>query len=353
MQHLVASPRLFGWNWDVALVDGGGYGNTNPVATKVALSSDSDVEAWSGAFYGADAINGQNIPLLGMEPASSVIPPLHEGRMIQRPGEIVLGTATLDQLGVAVGDTVRTSSGRVRVVGSATLPTIGVVHGDHTSLGVGGIVTSTQVPGWDRNVEDPTAAASGAATTPRAEYGPNVVFVRFRKGIDRPAALARLQSKAEHVGDYNGVELIGVQRSAEIVNADNVRNSSQLLAGAVALSALASVALALTAAVHRRQRQLALLKALGFTRLQVAATVAWQATAVIVVGLVIGVPLGIAAGRVLWDVFARQLDVVAEPAVPVIAVTLIVIAALAVANALAVVPARYALRIRAASAVDE
>lgn len=353
MQHLVANPRLFGWNWDVALVDGSGYGNTDPVATEAVLSSNDDVEAWSGAFFGAEDVNGANIPLLGMEPTSSVTPPIRSGRMVERSGEIVLGTATLQQLGVDVGETVRTTSGPARVVGSATFPTIGVVHGDHTSLGVGGIVVTEEVPGYDRNIAGPVPDPANAVQIPADAYGPNVLFVRFRPGTDTKDAIARLQRDADQIADYNGIALTPVQRSAEIVNADNVSNSSALLGSVVALSALASLGLALNAGVRRRRRELALLKALGFTRRQVTATIAWQATTVIAVGLLIGVPLGILLGRSLWDVFAHQLDVVAEPAVPVIVITLVVLAALVAANLLAALPARAARAVAPSAALSE
>jgi hypothetical protein len=351
MARLVSHPHLFGWNWDVALVDGAGYGNTNPAATEAAFAADDDIEAWSGAFYGAADVNGVNLPLLGMDPSSAVTPPIREGRMIERPGEIVLGTATLAQLHVGIGDTVQTSSGPSRVVGSATLPTIGVVHGDHVSLGVGGIVVTEQVPGYDRNVAggDPDVAAS----TPAAEYGPNVLFVRFRHGADKEAAVVRLQGEADSIADYNGIVVTPVQRSAEIVNADNIGGSSAVLAGAVAVSALASLALALTAAVRRHRRDLALLKALGFTRRQVSVTIAWQATSTVAVGLVIGVPLGVVFGRLMWQLFARELDVVAEPAVPLIAIALIVAAAVLAANVLAALPARSARAVPPALALRD
>ena len=95
------------------------------------------------------------------------------------------------------------------------------------------------------------------------------------------------------------------------------------------------------------------MKALGFTRRQVSTTIAWQATTVIAVGLLIGVPVGILLGRFLWNVFADQLDVVAEPAVPVIAITLVVLAALAAANLLAALPARAARAVAPSSALSE
>ncbi len=351
MQHLVANPQLFGWNWNVALVDGAGYGNTKPAATEKAFAANPDIAAWGGAFFGATDINGSNIPLLGMEPSSTAIPPIIAGRAIERSGEIVLGTATLDRLHVHIGDTVRSSAGPLRVVGTATFPTIGVVHGDHTSLGVGGIVVPAQVPGYDRNLASPDNSSD--VQTPAAEYGPNVLFVRFRAGVDERTAVKRLHRDVDQIADYNGIAVMPVQRSAEIVNADNVSNSSALLGAAVAIAALASLALALTSAVRGRRRQLALLKALGFTRRQVSATVAWQATAVLAVGLVLGVPLGIVLGRVLWDLFARQLDVVAQPAVPAILIGCVVLAAIAMTNALAAVPARSARAVAPASALRD
>ena len=333
LQHLVSHPRLSGWDWDVALVDSQGYGNTNPAATTEILGSDPDVTAWGGAFYGADEFDDAKLPLLGIDPGSRVVPPIREGRMIERPGEIVLGTASMARLHKNVGDTVMSSTGPRRIVGSATLPSIGQVHGDHTSLGVGGIVPSEEIPGYDRN----TGNAPGAALPP--DYGPNVLFVRFRQGADKAAVTERLNATAPGLADSGGIIVVPVQRSAEIVNADNISGASLLLGIAVAVSALASLAIALTSAVRRRRRDLALLKALGFTRRQLSATVAWQATSTTIVGLLAGIPLGVVLGRLLWVQFAGQLDVLAEPSVPLTAIGVVAAVALAAANALAALPA--------------
>ena len=173
-----------------------GTATPNPTKTEAVLSANHDVEGWSGAFFGAEDVNGSNIPLLGMEPSSSVTPPILSGRMVERAGEIVLGTATLRQLDVAIGDTVQTTSGPARVVGSATFPTIGIVHGDHTSLGVGGIVVTEQVPGYDRNIAGPESDPTSVVRTPADAYGPNVLFVRFRAGTDIKAAVGRLAPTA-------------------------------------------------------------------------------------------------------------------------------------------------------------
>ncbi len=353
MHHLISHPSLSGWDWDVALVDGGGYGNTNPMQTQPVLSANADIEEWSGAFFGAEQLDGREVSLLGMDPSSVVMPPIRSGRMVRQRGEIVLGAATLSQLHVRVGDTVSSSSGPLLVVGSATFPTIGVVHGNHTSLGVGGLVVTEQVPGYDRNVAGTSQDAGSTVQTPAGEYGPNVLFVRFRAGIDKHAASERLAAAADKIGDSNGIVVTPVQRSAEIVNADSISGASAWLAAAIAASAVASFALALAAVVRRRRRDLALLKALGFTRAQVAAAVSWHALIVVSMGLIIGVPTGVVIGRSAWKLFADQLDVLAEPAVSVIAVGVIVAGSLVAAAGFGALVSRRARTVSAAVALRD
>ncbi|MGO8886062.1 MAG: FtsX-like permease family protein, partial [Streptosporangiaceae bacterium] len=98
----------------------------------------------------------------------------------------------------------------------------------------------------------------------------------------------------------------------------------------------------------RRRRDFALLKTLGFTRRQLAAAVAWQSSAITAAGLLIGVPLGIAAGRWLWLLFARELSAVPDPTIPVGSLVLAGLAALLLANVVAAIPGRSAARTPAA-----
>jgi ABC-type antimicrobial peptide transport system permease subunit len=151
------------------------------------------------------------------------------------------------------------------------------------------------------------------------------------------------------LGGFAGIDALPVQRPAEIVNSSQMGAAPVVLGGALALGAAASLGLALAAAVRQRRRELTLLKTLGFTRRQLAATVAWQATATTALALAVGVPIGVLAGRRLWTAFAHQLDVVTQPASPARALLLIVLAALAVANLVAAAPARAARNVRAST----
>jgi ABC-type antimicrobial peptide transport system permease subunit len=121
-----------------------------------------------------------------------------------------------------------------------------------------------------------------------------------------------------------------------------------LLAGVLGLAAAAAVAHLLVTSVRRRRRDLAILKTLGFVRRQVSATVAWQATTVVVIALAVGLPLGIAAGRWTWTFFADQLGVVPVPVIALVSVLLAIPAVIVAGNLIAAVPGRLAARTRPA-----
>ena len=117
-----------------------------------------------------------------------------------------------------------------------------------------------------------------------------------------------------------------------------------LLAAGLATGAIVALGLTLAASVRRRRRDLALLKALGFTQRQLAASIACQATVASVFGIVVGLPLGVAVGRQLWTLFAHNLNAVPDPTVPVLSVLLVGLGALVFANAVAALPGRSAAR---------
>jgi predicted lysophospholipase L1 biosynthesis ABC-type transport system permease subunit len=86
-----------------------------------------------------------------------------------------------------------------------------------------------------------------------------------------------------------------------------------------------------------------LLKTLGFTKRQLGGAIAAQAAVVGIVGVAAGLPLGIAAGRWLWILFARDIHAVALPTVPA-SLILVGLGALALVLIVAAVPGRLAAR---------
>jgi hypothetical protein len=201
----------------------------------------------------------------------------------------------------------------------------------------------------------PPAFRKAILTPYRTLNGPILVFVRLRAGVAPGVGRANLQRIANvanqdfaavpgGAGIGNTIVVQGVQRPAEIVNYKTMGAIPALLVAGLALGAVAALALTLAATVRRRQRDLALLRTLGFTQRQLAAAVAWQASVAAVVGIVVGIPVGAIIGRWLWDLFARQIYAVPEPTVPVLSLVLIAAGTLVLANLVAAIPARVASR---------
>jgi ABC-type lipoprotein release transport system permease subunit len=147
-------------------------------------------------------------------------------------------------------------------------------------------------------------------------------------------------------GDFASAR--GPERPADIQAYAGVRSTPLVLAGLLALLGIGVLAHLLVTSVRARRRDLAVLKTLGSSRRQVGATVAWQATTLAGLALVIGIPLGIVAGRWTWRGFADDLGVVATVAVPGLAFLAIAVVGIALANLIAAFPARTAARTSAA-----
>ncbi|HWM22470.1 MAG TPA: ABC transporter permease [Ilumatobacteraceae bacterium] len=339
LDSLVSTPRLYGWDWDATLLDTAGYGGIDPDATAELLDDDPRIDDWTGVYFGADDIDGLNVPLLGVDPRAGIGPPILTGRAVADDDEIVVGTGTLEALGKEVGDDVELDGGGrptvVRIVGTASFPAVGQVHGNHPSLGVGGLVGPELVP--------------GALTD---TFGPPAVFVRYTEGTDRDGADAWLREETQGIGEFPGsTEVFRSRRPAEITNSDDIGAAPALVAATLGVAALASLALVLSVSTSRRRRDLALLKALGFTKRDVSTAVAWQATVTIGVGLLFGIPIGVVAGRWLWQRFVEQLYVVPAPEVPFVALVALVAAALVLCNLVGAAPGRAAGRIPASSSL--
>jgi hypothetical protein len=344
LNSLVSQPRLYGWNWNYALIGGGGPGDIPAAQSATLLDHDTSVEAWSGYWFGNLQIDGLTVPVLGGSPGTSVRPPILTGHDLARPGQIVLGPGTLAQIHKSVGDmvTVRygtTTTHLLRIVGTATMPAVGVagVTG-HASMGTGAVVPYRLLPASERNQFSQSPA------------GPNVEFVRLKPGVDRKTALQSLRHiAAELTTPMNyGNQVYGVQRPAEIVNYRSMGATPLILGIGLTAGALTALGLTLVASVRRRRRSMAMLRTLGFTGRQLRATVAWQSSVAVAIGLVVGVPLGIVVGRFLWDLFATNIYVVPNPTVPALAIVAIALGALVLGNLVAALPGRIAARTPAA-----
>jgi MacB-like periplasmic core domain/FtsX-like permease family len=345
---LVNHPPRYGWNWTLLMDTQGGYASWPPDQMDKLVSGQPGVTGWSTFAFTQIPIDGQTVPVLGLtRHLGSVEPPTSSGHPIAGPGQIELGTATLRQLGKRIGDTVTIGSGRDRhtltVVGTVTLPSIGLSLTDHVSLGRGAMLPdSTLLAAQGLSPAQATKAGSTSVSIPAF---PSAVAIDLAPGVSGKALVARI-SRANPGGTPGGTYRLPQNRirGAAIVDAARMGSQPLALALAVAAGAVLSLALALLASVRRRRRELALLKTLGLTRRQVMAAVAWQASVILVVAALIGVPLGAAAGHWAWAAFAASLGAVPVTVVPVPALLAGTVVLLVAGNLLAAVPGAIAAR---------
>lgn len=285
-------------------------------------------------------------------------PPILSRHGLDSNDQIVLGAATLGVLHKHVGDPVFVSLGspgtspmyippvRLVIVGSATFPAVGYasVVADHTSMGTGALVSEGILP--------PAFQRANDRPDPNLN-GPLLVFVRLRSRVSASVGRTDMQRIANAANEVfaadpqaagNNVTVLGVQRPAQIVNYRSIGSTPVVLALGLAAGAIVALALTLVASVRRRRRDVALLKALRFTPRQLATAVAWQATVAAVVGIMGGIPVGIVIGRQLWTLFARNLDAVPDPTLPVLSILIVAATALVFANLVAALPGREAAR---------
>jgi hypothetical protein len=325
LTRLATTPKLQGWNWDVSV--GNPHSDDISATAIPALSRNPDVAAFAGLAGPADArIGGHLGGLYALDLAKgAVLPPFTEGRAPAGPDEIAFGARDLRTLHRRVGQRIDVSAGgepkSMLIVGRVVITP--AVLNEQVDLGRGALVS-----------KDALQALGGQAPE-------NVFLVRFRPDVNRRAALGPLEN------DFPGTVLSAV-RPADVENLRRVDHLPSMLGALFAAVALVTVGHMLVSSVRRRRRDVAVLRTMGFVRGQVSAAVAWQATTIVAVGLLAGVPLGIAGGRWGWSVVAGQLGVPSQPVVPIALVVAIVVGAFVVANVVASFPALLAARTRPA-----
>jgi len=317
LDRLSSTPARYGWVADFAVVDSKPFDLQD-------LAADPRVESLLDTSAVPVHVDGRRMDGISLRPLKGPVPlTLLGGRLPERDDEVALGSRQAQRLGATTGSTVslttydgdgEPSRRTLRVVGLVVTPPVS------DGLGSGAFLTAR------------TAAAAGRS----APF--TTAFVDARDE-DADAMYAELAQR---------LEMIRALPPAEVSNLVALGRLPVLLAvffGALAVAVLAH-SLVLTA--RRRATDLAVLRVIGLTPLQVGGALVAMALTIGAVGLALGPALGLAVGRVVWGEVASGIGTAGDPAVPWLVLVVAVPAVLVGTALVALLPARRAATLRPA-----
>ncbi len=336
LTHLTTTPALYGEDYQLNFtVNSAGAG----AAIMARLGRDHAVTGISRGVATQVTIGGTAVGLVaGRSLRGPLLFSAVTGTLPDGDGQIGLGSSTMSQLHTRLGSTVDVtlltpSGGKrtvpFRVVSQVAFPVLGgtVGLGSGALMSISGLLAASCPPGPDQ-----ASCRQGILANPSGGLLISTVAgPRGRADVNR------------YIDTFRSISALPVTPTS-LINFGEAVNFPLIFGALLAVFGAATLAHLLLVSVSRRRREIGLLKVLGFLNGQVVAAVGWQATTVALVGIVIGIPLGVIAGRATWHLFAAHLGVVPVAVVPVGLVAALVVGVLVVANLLAIGPAVVAAR---------
>jgi hypothetical protein len=273
--------RRFGQTYELGAFFGSGGVDQFPADAQLAtLAADPGVDGVTDAYNDVATAERGTVSLFTYDADDAPIDVVTlEGRLPITPSEIALAPMTADEERVGVGDTL-TLTGTIgtsefTVTGIAFIPT-----GPHNSYAQGGWILPQ--------------GFAGLFDSFRFHFG----LVSTAPGVDPDVVV-------ERAGDA-GIQLVPgpiippVERD-ELVQ---LRSVPLLLAGFLAVLGVGAIAHTLTSTARRRRHDFAMLRALGMRPRDTSIVIFVQAGVIAFASLVVGVPIGITVGRLVWRTIA-------------------------------------------------
>jgi ABC-type lipoprotein release transport system permease subunit len=356
LTHLETTPRVLGYTWD-ALVYVGDAIPIEEAATRfrrlgeVENASIGTAPIFSGPFPDHPLLLGDDrapVELVAVE-RGGVGAAVIEGRAPIRAHEILVGSETLTDLGLEVGDRLRAfgqvgdsdrpdaledTSVSMLIVGTGAIPLAGGNPATASRIGRGAFLTM------------------GGLRLLNPVFEPDVVFLQLSAGTSVESGLRAVRTVVRDAGGDPGSVFGDASPDLhDVLVITRVEALPLILAGLVGVLAAALLAHVLVTSVRTRRVDFAVLRALGFRRRELRSVVTAHATTIAVIALAIGLPLGALLGVQIWEAYARTIGVVPEGVVEPETLVVVAVAGLLVAGAVAAWPARAAARTRAAVAL--
>ena len=327
LHDALAHPERAGMTWDAMVLPAPAEtGSGAPGLPVDAVLARPEVDAVARVDRRALSADGVGVPAWALRavdgsPESPIDLAVLDGRPPEVQGEAAIGPETAKALGVGIGETIELEDGReVTVVGTALFPA--EVHA-----------------GFDEGIWLRPGDFDDLA--PFDEPADRALAVRLTRGVGVDEGVGALAAAVAPTGGF----ATPAEAPPELTNLQDVVPLPRWLAGFLAVLALAALLHVLTSSARARQHDFAVLRALGVTRRGTRLVVHVQGLATVLAGLALGLPVGVALGRVGWQLITERVPLAHVAPVAAVALVLLVPAAGLLSQVVALGPGRRLRRL--------
>jgi ABC-type lipoprotein release transport system permease subunit len=347
-QHLRETPAERGVVWDefVYVAE-----RSDSIELVEELREWPEVEAIGPAGYftlgielGPDAVQAR-VMAFGSAPGD-IEPRVITGRAPEGRGDIVLNPKLADALDVSVGDTIEVAAStagmppeEVEALGELPRETFEVVGTAAVPLGDGAFAVGSAM-----TIDGYISLLPGPFREEAEAGGADFLMIRRTDGVSTDELVARL---AEIDVDHEPADPVVAEELIDnILSVDQTGTESvpDLLGWLMLVTGAGVLTFGLVVTLSRSRHELAIVRAVGFDRRLVRRTSRWAGFAQAAAALVVGVPLGIVAGRYAWHLYARSLGVAEVEHVPAVELAALVAGTIAFSVGVASLAGRWVSR---------
>jgi hypothetical protein len=317
VDDFIHTPARYGIGFDISIE----LPTTGVHGIFAQLAADRDLAAVAASHSGTVDVDGRQVTAYGVEPIVGTMPAtLRAGALPVHDDEIALGPKLLSSLHKHIGDRVSVGAGTsahdMRITGTVLSPV-----SESNAFNGEALLTPHAI---DADSDFPTIGA----------------LVTTRPGASVSSVIASLDRRYPYgISDESRAHAPGPVR-----NLEQITRLPLALALFFALLGAAAFAQLIFMLASERRRDLAVLRVVGYTRRQTRGVLRSAAGSIAVVGLAIGIPAGLLAGRFGWHVVADGLAVSRSVTVPVAALAGVAAGLVAFALVVAMAPAHLVLR---------
>jgi hypothetical protein len=348
IRHALANPQLAGVTWGASITPTPPDVSGTGVSGRLLAQARRAAPGASLAVVRRDLVDvdGVGVPTFSVAGVPGTGSPITLAVVAGRPpsaqGEAAIGPATAKLLGVRIGQMVTIGRGeRVRLVGEALFPSD--VHSEFDEgLWLTAAEFGTVVPPPNPSLPDEVLAVRFPSTGNQEDeaIADAEADVQGNPVIFGPIGRLTMGLGGPNSGLGSNVQPVSVP--PELTNLEDLAQLPSILGAFLALLALAALSYILVTSGRVRKVEFAVLKTLGLDEKASRHIIHSQATAISLIGLVAGIPLGVAVARSAWVAVTARVPLVDVPPVSVLVAVLAVPAVLVAANAVAIWPARMA-----------